>query len=64
VKYRVWFTVYASTAVEVDAENEEEARQKAEEVVYRPSLCHQCSDELEMGDVGDIFEVEEIEEVQ
>jgi hypothetical protein len=61
-KYSVDFVVYASVAVVVEAESEEEAREKAEAEVTEPTLCHQCSDEVEICSIGDITSVSEIEE--
>lgn len=49
--YRVTLTVDATTSVNVEAENEEEAKQKALEMATCPGLCRQCSDELDLGDI-------------
>jgi hypothetical protein len=61
-RYTVCFQVYAQTFVEVDAANEEEAREKAEAEVEVPSLCHQCCGPFEINDLGDIMDVELSEE--
>lgn len=60
-KYGVTFIVYSSMTIEVEANSEEEACELAEKKAYEPSLCHQCSDELEVDSVGDIVQVIEIE---
>lgn len=57
MKYHVIFEVYASTTVTVEADSEEQARDKAYKEVG-PSLCHQCSNELNIDDVGEIVAVE------
>lgn len=41
--YRVQYLTTASTIVEVEAENETEARQLADEDFYGPQPCAQCS---------------------
>ena len=50
-KYRVTMLVDATVDVVVEAESEEEAKDKALINAYAPTLCHQCSDDLEVGDV-------------
>lgn len=57
MKYRVMFTVDATVSVVVDADNEEAAKEKAWEVAAHPCLCHQCADELEVGDLLEIIDV-------
>ena len=49
MKYQVYMTACASTSVEVEAENVEDAIEAAHDAVY-VSLCHQCSGEVEIGD--------------
>lgn len=44
--------------MKVEADSEEEAREKAESEVYEPTLCYQCSDEVEIDCLGDIVSVE------
>ena len=61
-KYSVQFEVYASTVVIVEAESEEQAREIALQNAYAPCLCHQCSDDVEIGDIGDITEVLELDQ--
>lgn len=58
-QYRVTFLVDASVSILVDAENEEQAKEKAWEEASSPTLCHQCSDELEVGDITELHSVEE-----
>jgi len=57
MKYLVHFKLYASTMVEVEAESEEQAREKAEENFEPVCLCHQCANDVEISDVGEIVEV-------
>ena len=63
-KYRVTIPIFASVTVEIEAENEEEAKENASISSSLPSLCYRCSSEgIELGeydDTGDI-EAEEIE---
>lgn len=58
-KYRVNFLVDATTFVVVEAANEEHAKELAWEQVENPCLCHQCSNDL---DVGDAYEVSSVDE--
>jgi hypothetical protein len=51
-KYGVSIPIYASAYVEVEADSEEEAIEKAEES-YHVSLCHQCAREVEIGEFDD-----------
>lgn len=63
-KYRVYGVLSASVVVgEYEAETEEEAIEMANEdqdANWMPSLCHQCSREVALGDVYKA-EAEEIE---
>ena len=59
-KWNVSMTVDATINVEVEAESEEEAKRKALETASRPGLCHQCSRELDIGDVLEAIEAYEI----
>lgn len=59
-KWSVMYAVDASVTVVVDAETEEEAIAKANGLVGRPSICNQCANEIEVGDVVDVLEVIEI----
>ena len=59
MKYFVHFSLYASKVVEVEADNEDQAREKAEENFEPVCLCHQCAHDVEIGDVGEIVAVTE-----
>lgn len=48
MKYTVIGTMNASIYAKVEAKTPEQAYEKAS---FYPSLCHQCSDEVELGDV-------------
>lgn len=48
-KYEVTLLVSGTTSITVEAESEEEARDLAYREAY-VSLCHQCSEELEVSD--------------
>lgn len=58
MKYAVYGFYYATVRYIVEANSEEEAKTK-----YNgwPSLCHQCSKELEIGDFTGQMEVELLE---
>ena len=60
MKYQVILTIDASIDIEVEADSEEEAEQLAYEKAKRPCLCHQCSREVQLGDIMDAVEVTEI----
>lgn len=62
MKYAVHFNVYASQVVEVEADNEEEAKEKAIDKFEPVCLCHQCSDLVDIGDDGEIVEVTNLDE--
>ena len=51
-KYIVSIPIYASCIVKVEAKSKEEAIEKAEQEFY-PSLCHQCSHDIELGEFDD-----------
>lgn len=59
-KYYATFTVDATTSVEVFASSKEEAEEKAWNEIGRPSICHQCSREMDIGDIMDLVECEEL----
>lgn len=61
MRFSVAFQVYSTMYVEVEADSEEEAANKANENVSAPCLCWQCSKELEIDDVGDVVNVEPME---
>lgn len=56
-KFLVYVTATVSRCVgEVEAKNKKEARKKAEEFeMPNPSLCWQCSEEWDIGDVDEIL---------
>lgn len=59
-KYSVLLSVDATVYVVVEANSEEEAKEKAYEVAHRPSLCHQCAKEMDTGDIIEALEATEI----
>ena len=59
-KWSVVLSVDATMIVEVEANTEEEAKDKAIETAGTPWLCHQCSRDLNIGDVMDALEVVEL----
>ncbi len=59
-KWGVTLIVDASIHIEVEAENAEEAKDKALSTAGSPGLCYQCSRELDVGDVIDAVEAVEI----
>jgi hypothetical protein len=59
-RYSVIITVDASVTVEVDAENEEQAKELAMEQASHPCICHQCSNEIDIGDLQDAIEATDI----
>lgn len=61
MRYIVMGLIHANTREEVEADSPEEAHEKA---ACHASLCHQCSDELELGDsYGAIVEDDDGNEV-
>ena len=48
--YMVVFTTGASSVIEVEASSVEEARKLANKRFDGPSLCHQCSRHINLGD--------------
>lgn len=56
-KYRVTVLVDATVSVEVEAANEDEAREKGLLEAPTPCICHQCSRELEVGEPYEVAEV-------
>jgi hypothetical protein len=63
MRYYVYGLVSGSKYLgEVEADSEDEARDKAEHLdTAHVSLCHQCADEVDNAEITDI-EVEEIKE--
>lgn len=59
-KWSVLFLVDASVSVEVEAETKQEARELASSVVESPSICHYCSNHIDVGDIMEIAEITEI----
>jgi hypothetical protein len=55
-KWTVLVTYDASRTFEVDAESEEAAKEKAMEMAGLASVCHQCSNEIEVGDAIEAVE--------
>lgn len=56
-KYLAYGTVVGTVFIgEFEAESEEEAREMAEnhDKAQAPTLCHYCSDEIDLGDMGEI----------
>lgn len=49
-KWRVLVAVDATVSVVVEAATEAEALEKGLDAAERPCICHQCSDQLEVGD--------------
>lgn len=60
-KYLVCIAVYVEKYIEVEAENEEDAKSKAEESKENHfSLCHHCTSNFELSDTaGQAVSVEE-----
>jgi hypothetical protein len=56
-KYSVSIPWHCCVYVEVEAEDEKEAIEKALKDVY-PNLCHQCANEVEMCEQNDDCEID------
>ena len=56
------FSVYASVTVRVQAPTEEEAEEKAWDVVIMPPLCSDCVKALNVGNLIDLVMTREITE--
>lgn len=52
-KYSVTIPIYSFMTVEVEADNKKEAINKALDDAMPPCLCHQCSDDLEVGEIAE-----------
>lgn len=61
-RFVVCISVDASITIEVDAENEEQAKELAMERVYVPGLCHQCAHQIEIGEPIEALEAWESNE--
>ena len=56
-KYRVTIPIFASVTVEIEAENEEDAKENAYASI--PSLCYRCSSEgIELGEYDEAVDIE------
>jgi hypothetical protein len=60
-KYLVAFEVHGTHIFEVEAESAEEARQIAQDEACDPTVCHECSDEVDGLNLGEIVDVWERE---
>jgi hypothetical protein len=60
-RWIVMFALEASMSVDVEADTQEEAEKKAWKKAEFPTLCHQCSDQFDLGDPIAITETMEIE---
>jgi len=60
--WAAWLPLYCSGKVIVKAETEAEAREKILRDAMPPSICHYCSDELEVGEFEEIKDFEVYEE--
>ena len=61
--YEVTFQVFGTLTTTVEAEDFEQAKEKAYDSAYVPSLCYQCSNEIELhDDVGEIIDIYKVEE--
>lgn len=57
-RWYVCLQLFGSLSITVDAETEEEARAKALDEAYVPSLCWHCAKHIDLHDeVGDILEI-------
>lgn len=59
-RYSVAYVVYATGHMEIEASNLEDARLKAEQEIYNPPLCYQCSRQLDIDDIGEITNIQEL----
>jgi len=57
VKYDVTLRVTASVIIQVEADNEDEARSIIEDEMPIPFLCNHCADNFDMSDEGVIIGV-------
>jgi hypothetical protein len=55
-KYLVSIPYHCAFLVKVEAENKEQAIRKADTCF--PNLCHQCSDEIEIGEANDSYDAD------
>jgi len=61
MRYAVYFQVNGTKRVVVEADNKEQAAEKAGERAD-VCLCHQCSHELDIDGTGEVLEVEVLDE--
>jgi len=61
-KYLVRIPWHCTFLVKVDAEDENEAKEKAETSAEYPSLCHYCSEEIEIDEMNDDIDIH-VEEI-
>ena len=54
MKYRIFVPVGATAILEVEADSKEEALEQ----IYAPSVCHQCTRDVELGELYDEDEAE------
>jgi hypothetical protein len=59
-KWNVWVPYHCTVRVQVEADTEEQARELGELEAY-PYLCHQCADDIEMGEANPDFESEAVQ---
>jgi len=57
-RWLVYGYISASVGITVEAETAEEAEDKAAHELGCPTLCHQCSTKIDLGDIYE-FEVQE-----
>lgn len=55
-KWRVYYKAFAETHIDVEAEDEAEAWNKAEEKFDSPQLCWHCSKEFDLSDFEPVEE--------
>lgn len=55
-RWQVVITVDASICVEVEADDAEQAKDRAWEQASVPGICHQCSDDITLGDLLEAVE--------
>lgn len=61
-KYSVMLLVDASITFKVEAESAEQAAELAMAQAPNPSVCHQCSDEVSVGEIIEVAEVLELDD--
>lgn len=59
-RYSVLITVDASIVVEVEATDEESAKEEAFSQASNPSVCHHCAKQVQLGDLLEAVEVTEV----